>query len=59
MSHNERAHDFTERLRQLCTRVVRADGPEFQTAIMELANAITLWQSARDDENNEKAAKAG
>jgi hypothetical protein len=59
MSNSRRAGEFDERIRELCARVVRTEGPEFQFAIMELANAITLWQSVNDGEDNERAAKAG
>jgi hypothetical protein len=59
MTSDQRVREFDERIRQLCARVVRTDGAEFEIALMELANAITLWQSTNDDEDNEKAAKAG
>lgn len=60
MSHKDRVQEFDERIRQLCGRVVRANGADLQEALLELANAIDLLQSAKtlDDEDGGKAAKA-
>lgn len=60
MSHKDRVQEFDERIRQLCGRVVRAGGVDFQEAMLELANAIDLWNGAktRDDEDGGRAAKA-
>jgi hypothetical protein len=42
-----------QRIRELCARVVRAEqGEEFNTAILELANAIEL--RVRQDEHDGK-----
>ena len=60
VSHRDRVQEFDERIRQLCARLVRASGEDFQEVLLELANAVDLWYSAkaRDDEDGGRAAKA-
>jgi len=46
------AHEFHQRIRQLCARVVHTQGSEFEMSLIELADAIDLWQSNKGDEDN-------
>jgi hypothetical protein len=44
-----RSDAFLNRIRELCARVVQSDGgPEFETAIMELANPLDIYLSIED-----------
>lgn len=59
MSREDRVREFEERLRHLCAQMVIAEGVDFEIALLELANALTLWQSSRDNQDDEQAVKAG
>jgi len=37
-----------QRIRELCLQVTEAHGPEFETALLELANALELYDQAQD-----------
>jgi hypothetical protein len=43
-----------ERIRELCARVVKTRGAEFETAIVELANALELWQNNQNKEDGNR-----
>jgi hypothetical protein len=58
MSHQQRILEFEERIRDLCARVVRAEGVDFEISILELANAMALLESAREDEGRHRTAQA-
>lgn len=45
-----------EHIRELCSRVIRAEGEEFQAAMMELLNAISLRESTQDKDAHSSAA---
>ena len=48
MTHDETT--LQERIRELCTRVVKTEGKEFQFALAELADAIELWNGVKNDD---------
>ena len=63
MMHHEHvgqiyARGIYERIRELCARTVKAEGVEFQIVVLELANAIDLWQVAKDKNDSGAAAHA-
>lgn len=59
MTSETREREFDKRVRHLCAQVVLARGPEFEVALLELANAIALWKDVSEGDDGEKAAKAG
>jgi hypothetical protein len=59
MSYEECLRDLDDRIRDLCCRLVGAEGVEFETTLLELANALALRENAREGETGGEAAKAG
>jgi hypothetical protein len=46
-----------KRIRELCLQATETEGPEFETVLLELANALELYDQA-EKENGNKAAAA-
>jgi len=38
----------SERIRELCIRATESQGPEFEAVLLELANALELYDQAQD-----------
>jgi len=45
-----------ERIRALCLQATEADGPDFEIVLLELANALELYDQAHEEKNGNKAA---
>jgi hypothetical protein len=48
-----------KRVRELCARVIRAEGDAFEEAVLELANALEARARTNIAENNKKEQSAG
>lgn len=48
-----------ERIRELCVRVVNAQGAAFDAATRELADALELWQNQDKDKNTASGTTSG
>jgi hypothetical protein len=59
MSYDQCLRELDDRIRDLCCRLVGVDGVEFETTLLELANALALRENAREGESDGEAAKAG
>jgi hypothetical protein len=46
-----------ERIREMCARVVTAEGDAFEAAIVELAKAVDLFEPGKE-KNGDKSADA-
>ena len=47
-----------ERIRELCDRVIAAEGEKFELIVLELNNAIDIYTQTREV-NGDHAAKSG
>ena len=47
----------SERIRELCIRATESQGPEFEAVLLELANALELYDQAKE-EDGDKTARA-